>query len=70
MSNGIEVYSTHIEGKSVVAEKFIKTLNNKVYKYTYHSTIEMRPAEVKWRRTLALIKKLIRKILNLKLVIM
>ena len=26
------MYSTHNEGKSVVAEKFIRTLNNKIYK--------------------------------------
>ena len=27
------MYSTHNEGKSVVAERFIRTLKNKVYKY-------------------------------------
>ena len=27
------MYSTHNEGKSVVAERFIKTLKNKFYKY-------------------------------------
>ena len=27
------MYSTHNEGKSVVAERFIKTLKNKVYKH-------------------------------------
>ena len=31
--NGIETYSTHNEGKSVVAEIFIRTLKNKIYKY-------------------------------------
>ena len=31
--NNIEMYSTHNEGKSVVAEAFIKTLKNKIYKY-------------------------------------
>ena len=31
--NNIERYSTHNEGKSVVAERFIKTLKNKIYKY-------------------------------------
>ena len=31
--NDIEMYSTHIEGKSVVAERFIKTLKNKIYKH-------------------------------------
>ena len=30
--NDIEMYSTHSEGKSVVGEKFIRTLNNKIYK--------------------------------------
>ena len=28
-----EIYSTHNEGKSVVAERFIRTLKNKIYKY-------------------------------------
>ena len=27
------MYSTHNEGKSVVAKRFIRTLNNKIYKY-------------------------------------
>ena len=27
------MYSTHNEGKSVVAERFIRTLRNKIYKY-------------------------------------
>ena len=31
--NDITIYSTHNEGKSVVAEKFIRTLKNKIYKY-------------------------------------
>ena len=31
--NDIEVYSTHNEGKSVVAERFNRTLKNKIYKY-------------------------------------
>ena len=31
-NNDIEVYSTHNEQKSVVAERFIITLKNKVYK--------------------------------------
>ena len=29
----IEMYSTHNEGKSVVAETFIRTLKNKIYQY-------------------------------------
>ena len=31
--NDIEIYSTHNEGKSVVAERFIRTIKNKIYKY-------------------------------------
>ena len=31
--NDISMYSTHNEGKSVAAERFIKTLKNKVYKH-------------------------------------
>ena len=67
--NDIEMYSTHNEGKSVVAERFIRTLKTKIYKYmtsvsknvyidklddivneynnTYHTTIKMKPVDVK-----------------------
>ena len=67
--NDIAMYSTHNEGKSVVAERFIRTLKNKIYKYmtsisknvyidkldditneynsTYHTTIKMKPIDVK-----------------------
>ena len=31
--NDIETYSAHSKGKSVVAERFIRTLKNKIYKY-------------------------------------
>ena len=31
--NNIEMYSTHNEGKSVVAERFIRTLKNKIFKH-------------------------------------
>ena len=31
--NNIEMYSTFNEGKSVVAERFIRTLNNKIFKH-------------------------------------
>ena len=31
--NYIEMYSTHSEGKSVDAERFIRPLKNKIYKY-------------------------------------
>ena len=30
--NDIEMYSTHNEGKSVIAERFIRTLKNKIFK--------------------------------------
>ena len=30
--NNIEMYSIHNEGKSVAAERFIRTLKNKIYK--------------------------------------
>ena len=89
--NVIELYSTHNEGKSVVVERFVRTLSNKTYnhmtsisKYVYidkldnivnkynntsHSTIKMKPVDVK-PNTLTLVKKLMTKILNLKLVIL
>ena len=63
------MYSTHNEGKSLVAERIIKTLKNKIYKHmtaisrnvyydvlddnvkkynnTWHSTIKMKPKDVK-----------------------
>ena len=63
------MYSTHNERKFVVAEKSVRTLKNKIYKYitsisknvyihklddivnkynnTYHSTIKMKPVDVK-----------------------
>ena len=31
--NDVEMYSTHNEGKSVVAERFIRTIKNKIYKH-------------------------------------
>ena len=31
--NNIEIYSTYDEGKSVVAERFIRTLKNKIYRH-------------------------------------
>ena len=67
--NNIVMYSTHNEAKSVVAERFIRTLKSKIYKYmnsisknvyidklgdivneynnTYHTTIKMKPIDVK-----------------------
>ena len=53
------MYSTHNEGKSVITERFIRILKNKIPKYltpvsknayidqfTYQSTIEMKPVDV------------------------
>ena len=31
--NDVEVYSTHNEGKSVVAERFLRTIKNTIYKH-------------------------------------
>ena len=31
--NNTEMYLTHNEGKSVIAERFIRTLKNKIYKF-------------------------------------
>ena len=67
--NDVLMYLTHSEGKSVVAERFIRTLKGKIYKYmtlisknvyidklddivdeynnTYHTTIKMKPIDVK-----------------------
>ena len=67
--NDIEMYSTNNEGKSAIAERFMKTLKNKIYKYmtsiskkvhidklddivkkynnTYHTSIKMKPVDVK-----------------------
>ena len=67
--NDIVMYSTNNEGKSVVAERFIRSLKSKIYKYmtsisknvyinklddivdecnnTYHTTIKMKPIDVK-----------------------
>ena len=30
--NNIEMYSTHNEGKSIVVERFLRTLKSKIYK--------------------------------------
>ena len=31
--NDVEMYLTHNEGKSVISERFIRTLKNNIYKY-------------------------------------
>ena len=63
------MYSTNNEGRSVIAERFIRTIKNKIYKYmtlisknvyidklddivkkcnnTYHTSIKMKPVDVK-----------------------
>ena len=48
------MYSTHNEGKSVIAERFIRTLKSKIYKYvvdeynnTKHRTVKMKSIDVK-----------------------
>ena len=33
LKSGVEMYSTNNEGKSVIAERFIRTLKNKIHKY-------------------------------------
>ena len=67
--NDVTMYSTHNERRSVVAERFIRNLKNKIYRHmtsiskyvyfvvlddivdkynnTYHSTIKMKPIDVK-----------------------
>ena len=86
------MYSTYNEGKSVFAERFIRTLKNKIFKNvtaisknvyfnilndivnkynnTVHGTIKLKPINVTNGFMLKTIKIQIKKILNLKLVIM
>ena len=54
--NDVIMYSTYNDGKSVVAERFIRTLKNKLYvvndvvneyNNTKHNTIKMKPKDVK-----------------------
>ena len=89
--NNTEMYLTHNEGISVVAERFFKTLKNKIYRYmtsisenvyidklddivneynnTYHRTIKSL-LMLKIIHILTLVKTLMIKILNSKLVFM
>ena len=81
------MYSTNNEGKSVVAERFIRTLKNKIYKNmtsisknvyfdavddikkynnTYHSTIKMKPIDVKDNNFTKYVEESNEKILNLR----
>ena len=89
------MYLTHNEGKSVIAERFIRTLKSKIYKYmtikksisknvcvdkldaivnkynnTYHSTIKMKPVDVKSNTYVDYSKEIDNKDLNSKLVIL
>ena len=86
--NNIIMYSTDNEGKSVVAERFIRTLKNKLYthmtatgknvyynvldnvvsKYnnTKHSTIKMKPIDVKNNIKECILMNIIKKIVDLK----
>ena len=86
------MYSTYNEGKSVFAERFIRTLKNKIFKNmtaisknvyfnilndivnkynnTVHGTIKLKPIDVTNGFMLKTIKIQIKKILNLKLIIM
>ena len=79
----IEMYSTNNEGKSVITERFIRTLKNKIYEYmtsisknvyidklddivrkynnTYHTSIEMKPVDVKDNNISILKKKSMKK---------
>ena len=84
--NGIEIYSTHNERKSVAAESFIRTLKNltsiskmcifinqmilliNTTNNICHSTIKMKPVDVKLSTYIDSAKKIMKKILNLKLV--
>ena len=60
--NDVEIFSTHNESKAVVVERFIRTLNNKMYKYdfnvkncvyweiTRYSSIKIKSINVKSRK--------------------
>ena len=72
--NDIKMHSLHNERKSVVAERFIRNLVNE-YNDTCNRTIKMKPVDVKDNTyidstELHLLRELMIKILNLKLVIM
>ena len=82
------MYSTFNEGKSVVAERFIRTLKNKLYKHmtarnkkvyyivlddivnkynnTKHSTIKMKPKDVKDdNNKVYILMRIIKKVLDI-----
>ena len=90
--NDIVMYSTNNKEKSAVAERFIRTLKNKIYKYmtaisknlyidklddivqeynnTYHTTIIMKPVDVKDSTCIDFEKEINNKDPKFKLVIM
>ena len=90
--NDIVMYSTNNKEKSAVAERFIRTLKNKIYKYmtaisknlyidklddivqeynnTYHTTIIMKPVDVKDNTCIDFEKEINNKDPKFKLVIM
>ena len=91
LQDNIVMCSTHNEGKSFVAQRFIRTLKCKIYKYmtsisknvyinklddivneynnTYHTTIKMKPIDVKDNTYINTSKNINYKDPNLKLVI-
>ena len=77
-NNNTEIYSIHNEGKSVVAERFVRTLKNKIYKCLTSKSKNVYIDKLddivnKYSNTRMYIdfnKKIIRKVLNLKLVTM
>ena len=46
--NDIEMYSIHNEGKSVVAERFIRTLKTKIYKYMASVSKNVHIDKLRW----------------------
>ena len=75
------MHSTHNEKKSVVAEGFIRTIKNKIYKYltsvsksvyieklTYEASITMKPLDVKSSTYTDFNEENNKVIINLKLV--
>ena len=86
--NDVIMYSTYNEGKSVVAERFIRTLKNKLYKHmtvtgknvyydvlddivneynnTKHSTIKMKPIDVKDNKRVYIDEHIMKNVVDLK----
>ena len=82
------MYPNFNEGKSVIAERFIKTLKNKIYKHmatigknvcfnvlddiakdynnTIHSSVKMKPKDVKNNNLTQYVEEFNKEILNLK----